>query len=67
MMDKILGSLKSKTAWFAVLLVVAGALQQNMEVVTAAIGEGNVGWFTSFVGVVVYVLRLVTTKPVDEK
>ena len=66
-MDKILGSMKSKTAWFAVLLVIAGALQQNMEVVTAAIGDGNVGWFTSAVGVLVYVLRLVTNGPVEEK
>lgn len=62
-MDKLLGSLQSKTAWFAVILVVLGALQQNLEVITAVVGAGNIGWFTSVIGAVVYVLRLITTKP----
>ncbi len=66
-MSTLLGSLKSKTAWFALALVVLGALQQNMGVVTEVVGEGNVGWFTSFVGAAVYVLRLLTKAPLDEK
>lgn len=67
-MDKILsGSLKSKTSWFALLLVIIGALQQNMDAVGAVIGEGNLGMFTSITGVIVYVLRLVTNKPLAEK
>lgn len=66
-MNKLIGSLKSKTAWFALLLVVIGALQQNMEVVTNLIGSDNIGTFTSITGVLVYVLRLLTTRPLEEK
>jgi hypothetical protein len=66
-MDKLLGSLKSKTAWWALALVILGALQQNMDVVTAAIGGGNVGWFVSVTGVITYILRLVTTQPIEAK
>lgn len=66
-MDNLIGSLKSKTAWFAAILVVLGALQANMEVVTAVVGESNIGWVMSAIGAVVYVLRLVTNKPLAEK
>ncbi len=66
-MDNLIGSLKSKTAWFALILVMLGALQQNAEAVTAVIGAGNMGWFMSAIGAVVYVLRMMTSKPLDEK
>ena len=66
-MEKLIGSLKSKTSWFAAILVVLGALQTNMEVVTNLVGEGNIGWVMSAIGGIVYVLRMVTTKPLAEK
>ena len=66
-MEKLIGSLKSKTSWFAAILVVLGALQTNMEVVTNLVGEGNIGWVMSAIGGIVYILRMVTTKPIDEK
>ena len=66
-MEKLIGSLKSKTQWFGLVLIVLGALQQNMDTVTAVIGEGNVGVFTSVVGSIVMFLRFITTKPLNEK
>lgn len=66
-MENLIGSLKSKTAWFAAILVVLGALQTNMDVVTAVVGADNIGWVMSAIGAVVYVLRLLTTKPLDAK
>jgi len=66
-MEKLIGSIKSKTAWFAAALVVLGALQTNMDVVTNLVGVGNVGWVMSAIGAVVYVLRMATSKPLDEK
>ena len=58
---------KSRQAWFALVLIVLGTLQTNMDAVTSAIGSDNVGWFTSAIGVVVYVLRVITKKPMADK
>jgi hypothetical protein len=66
-MEKLIGSLKSKTSWFAAILVVLGALQTNMEVVTNLVGAANIGWVMSAIGAVVYVLRMATSKPLEDK
>jgi len=66
-MDVLIGSLKSKTAWFAAALVVIGALQTNMDVVTNLVGADNIGWVMSAIGAVAYILRLVTNQPLAEK
>lgn len=60
-MEKLIGSLTSKTSWFALIIIVLGALQQNAEAVTAVVGAGNIGWVMSGIGVVIYALRWVTT------
>jgi hypothetical protein len=67
MIDKLVNSFKSKTALFAMLLTIAGIVQQNTEVITKLIGEHNTGVLMSGVGVVVYILRWITTAPLEEK
>lgn len=66
-MSKIIGSLKSKTAWWSLALVVIGVLQDNMDLITQIIGADNVGKFVTAAGVVTYLLRLVTKAPVEDK
>ena len=66
-MDKLLGSLKSKTAYFALALVLVGAIEQNAALVSEIVGADNRGVFTAIVGVIVYVLRLVTGRPLEAK
>ena len=58
---------KSRQAWFALLLVILGGMQQNQETLTAAVGDSNIGWVMSGVGVAVYILRVITKKPMAEK
>lgn len=67
MLDKIINSFKSKTALFAMLLTIAGVIQQNTEVITSIIGANNTGILMSGIGVVVYFLRWVTTTSLEKK
>lgn len=64
--EKLQGSLKSKTAWFAALLTVLGAVQSQVDLV-GLIGEQNAGVVLSVIGGIVYWLRLVTNTPVEKK
>ncbi len=65
-MDKLLGSLKSKTAWFSLILIVLAALTGNVEAVQEVFKD-NSGTVLSVIGVVSYILRLLTTKPLESK
>ena len=65
-MDKLLGSLKSKTAYWSLALVVLGALTANVEAMQAVFQE-NTGTILSVIGVVTYVLRWITTAPLEAK
>lgn len=59
--------LKSKTIIVALLLAVFGALQASMGVFTDYLTPEAYGLFTMAVGVIVAVLRVLTTVPLDEK
>lgn len=52
----------SKTQTFGVALIVLGALQANMGIFTSFLSEEAVGYLTSGIGIVVYILRAYTTK-----
>jgi len=59
--------LKSKTIIVALLLSIFGAVQASMGVFTDYLTPQVFGWFSMAVGVIVAVLRVLTTVPLDEK
>ena len=59
--------LKSKTILFALLLAIFGAVQASMGVFSAYMTPEVFGLFSMGVGVIVAVLRVITTVPLDEK
>ena len=58
---------KSRQAWFALLLVIAGALQDNSDVLAGVAGEEMSGTILYVIGVIVYILRAITKVPMGEK
>jgi len=56
--------IKSKTMWFSFLLVVFGALLDNFSYLQAVINEKYYGILLVIVGVIVAILRFLTTGPV---
>lgn len=67
MLDLLKGNLKSKTVWFANALVIAGLLEQHGHVLTQLIPDEYQGLAVSLVGLAVWGLRAITTKPLTEK
>ena len=59
--------IKSKTIWFSFALVVFGALFDNFSYVQTLIDPRYYGFGYIIIGVIVAVLRFVTTQPLDEK
>ena len=59
--------LKSKTMLLAILLAVLGVVQASMDVFTPYISPQGMGLLTMIVGVLVAILRVVTTMPLDKK
>lgn len=58
---------KSKTMWFSLLLVIFGALMDNITVLQSVIPSQYYGLVLAGIGIIVAVLRFLTTKPLDEK
>ena len=58
---------KSKTMWFSLAFVVFGALFDNFSYVQNLIDPQYYGLCLIGIGVIVAVLRFVTTQPLDEK
>jgi hypothetical protein len=58
---------KSKTMWFALLLVILGFVADNFSYVQNIIDPKYYGVSYIFIGVVVAVLRFVTTTPIGDK
>ena len=58
---------KSKTMWFALLLVVLGFIADNFNYVQNIIDPRYYGASYIIIGVVVAVLRFVTTTPLKDK
>jgi hypothetical protein len=57
---------RSKTLWFSFALVVFGALMDNLQYLQSVIDQKYYGGIMIFVGVIVAVLRFVTTQPLDK-
>ena len=55
--------MKSRTIWFSFLLVVFGALLDNFTYLQSVIDQKYYGIFIVCIGVIVAVLRFITTAP----
>lgn len=58
---------KSKTMIFAALLAALGVVQASMDVFTAFLTPQSVGLLTMIVGVIVAILRVLTTSSLGDK
>ena len=56
---------KSKTMWFSFALVIFGALFDNLSYVQNLIDPKYYGFILIGVGIIVAVLRFVTSKPIE--
>jgi len=59
--------MKSRTMWFSFLLVIFGALFDNFSYIQNLIDPRYYGFGYIVIGVIVAVLRFITTQPLDEK
>jgi len=56
--------MKSRTMWFSLLLVVFGALLDNFSYLQSVIDQRYYGIILVIIGVIVAVLRFLTTGPI---
>jgi len=59
--------IKSRTMWFSLALVIFGALFDNFSYVQSLIDPRYYGFGYIVIGVIVAILRFITTQPLDEK
>ena len=59
--------MKSRTMWFSFLLVVLGALLDNFSYLQNVIDPKYYGVILVTIGIIVAVLRFITTQPMREK
>jgi hypothetical protein len=60
-------ALKSKTILFALSLAILGVLEMNIKVFAQYMTPELFGWFSILISVIVAVLRVVTTVPLNQK
>ena len=56
--------MKSRTMWFSFLLVVFGALLDNFSYLQSVIDQKYYGILLVIIGIIVAVLRFITTGPI---
>ena len=66
-MDMIKIIFKSKTLMFALILAVFGVVEMNVKVFSVYMTPQMFGFFSIGISVIVAVLRIVTTLPLDKK
>lgn len=66
MMRKLCRCHKSKTMWFSLVLIVLGAIADNLSYIQSQIDERYYGFIVMGIGVVTAVLRWNTAKPLDD-
>ena len=67
MRRKTRGAMHSKTMWFSFALVVLGALYDNFSYIEQLINPRLYGILLISIGIIVAVLRFVTTQPLDDR
>lgn len=65
-MEKIKRCHKSKTMWWSLLLVVLGAVADNLSYLQSQIDERYYGLIVMGIGIITAILRWNTTKPLEE-
>jgi len=60
-------TMKSKTMWFSLLLVIVGSLYDNFSYLQNVIDPKYYGSILVTIGIICAVLRFLTTQPLDEK
>ena len=58
---------KSRTLWFSFALVVFGAVFDNFSSIQGVISDRYYGFSYIIIGILVAILRFLTTKPLDER
>lgn len=66
-MNMIMTIFKSKTLIFALILAIFGVLEMNVKVFSVYMTPTMFGFFSIGISVIVAVLRIVTTLPLDKK
>ena len=56
---------RSKTMWFSLGLVIFGALFDNFSYLQSVIDERYYGILLVAIGIIVAILRFITTKPIE--
>lgn len=59
--------IRSKTMWLAILLAVLGVIQASMDVFTPYISPQSMGFVTLLIGILVAILRVITTNSLEDK
>jgi hypothetical protein len=59
--------MKSRTLWFSLLLVIVGAISDNLPALQAFISPEVYAYSLMTIGVICAILRFVTTQPLGEK
>ena len=67
MKRKARGAMHSKTMWFSLALVILGVVYDNFSYLEQLINPRLYGIFLIFTGIVVAVLRFVTTMPLEDR
>ena len=67
MRRKTRGAMHSKTMWFSLALVILGVVYDNFSYLEQLINPRLYGIFLIFIGIVVAVLRFITTMPLEDK
>ena len=62
-----MGAIHSKTMWFSLALVILGVVYDNFSYVEKLIDPRLYGVVLISIGIVVAILRFVTTMPLDKK
>lgn len=67
MIEKLKGALKSKTIYLGLALSVFGLVQANLQLFTPMMSDKAAGWFAFIIGLIVIVLRWITTEALNDK
>ena len=59
--------MKSKTLWFALALAVFGVLEMNIKFFSNYLTPETFGLFSIAISIIVAILRIATTLPLNEK
>ncbi len=59
--------IRSKTMWFSILLAVLGVIQASMDVFTPYVSAQSMGFLTLLIGILVAILRVITTNSLEDK